>query len=624
VAFRDLTLRRKLIAIGVAATASALFLTTVVFLVTAYVVARNVVRGDVAAQANIVADNSTAALAFGDQVAATETLRALRAKDNIDVACLYDVNGEVFAFFSASADLRCPVTPPALGEEVMNSAVTESQQILVGGRPVGTIYLRGNMDEVILRMRIQATAAIIAVVLSLLAAIVIASRLERVIMSPLRSLADTASRISHGSDYSLRARKHADDEIGRLVDSFNGMVEQVERRDRRLSAANDELSRASRLKDEFLAALSHELRTPLNAILGWLQILLQTPTGPEQTRRALESVDRNARVQARLIEDLLDVSRIVSGKFHFKSEIVELVGVIESAIESIRPAANARRIEVVTRLADPPRVVTGDSDRLRQAVWNLLSNAVKFSSAGAQVEIELTESPNAFEIVVRDHGIGIEPSFIPHVFDRFRQADGSMTRQHGGLGLGLAIAHEIIELHGGTVRVESGGLGTGATFRISLPVVPAMRVVPRAASNEPEPLPVALHGTSVLVVDDDADARELARTVLSRAGADVVVADGGVSALEHVELRPFDAFVCDIAMPQYDGFALLSLMRERESKSGRFTPAVAVTAYAGDESRRNAEAAGYQAFLSKPYELQELVVTVARLRSKTVPRDLTA
>ena len=233
-AFRDLTLRRKLIAIGVAATAAALFLTTTVFLVTSYLVARNSVRSDIATQTAIVADNSTAALAFGDQGAATETLRALRVKDNIDVACLYDINGDVFAFFSAASDPSCPATPPPIGEEVMNSAVTESQPILVGGRQVGTIYLRGNMDEVILRMRIQATAAILAVVLSLLAAIVIASRLERVIMSPLRSLADTASRISHGSDYSLRAQKHADDEIGQLVDSFNGMVEQVERRDRRL------------------------------------------------------------------------------------------------------------------------------------------------------------------------------------------------------------------------------------------------------------------------------------------------------------------------------------------------------------------------------------------------------
>jgi signal transduction histidine kinase/CheY-like chemotaxis protein len=623
VTFRDLTLRRKLIAIGIAASATALMLTSIVFLVTSYLMAQRSVRSDVTAQAAILADNSTAALAFGDQVAATETLRALRAKTNIDLACLYNGNDELFTFFTAEPDQVCPARSPEAGQQVLTEVVAVSQPILVSDRRVGTIYVRGNMDEVMLAMRIQGTATIIGVVLGLLAAIVIASRLERVILSPLRSLADTASRISRGSDYSLRAGKQADDEIGQLVDSFNGMVEQVERRDGRLSAANDELSRASRLKDEFLAALSHELRTPLNAILGWLQILLKTPTGPEQTRRALESVDRNARAQARLIEDLLDISRIVSGKFHFKSEIVELVGVVESAIDSIRPAANARRIAIVTRLAAPPKVVTGDSDRLRQAVWNLLSNAVKFSPAGGTIDVDLNETGAGLTLVVRDHGIGIDKSFLPHVFDRFRQADGSMTRQHGGLGLGLAIAHEIVELHGGTIRVESDGPGTGAAFFISLPVVAAMREQPRPAPTLVAPQPDILRGWTVLVVDDDPDARELAKTALSQAGAEVAVADGPAEALAMIRGAHFDALVCDIAMPEHDGFALLNLIRERESREGRFTPAVAVTAYAGDATRRNAEAAGYQAFLSKPYELPDLVLTVSRLKT-SMPRDLTA
>jgi signal transduction histidine kinase/CheY-like chemotaxis protein len=622
-AFRDLSLRHKLIAIGIAASATALFMTSVVFLVTTYVTVQRSVLADVVAQTSVIADNSTAALAFGDQAAAAETLGALRAKPNLDLACLYDVNGDVFTFFSRVADQNCPATPPAVGQRALTNAVTMTRPIAVGGRTVGTIYLRGNMNELIMRMRIEGAVALLGFGIGMVAAALIASRLERVTLSPLRSLAETASRISQGSDYSLRASKQSNDEIGLLVESFNGMVEQVERRDARLSAANEELSRASRLKDEFLAALSHELRTPLNAILGWLQILLKTPTGPDQTRRALESVDRNARAQARLIEDLLDISRIISGKFHFKSEIVELVGVVESAIDAIGPAANARRIEIVARLGEPPKVVVGDADRLRQAVWNILSNAVKFSASGGRVEVALTESTTAFSILVRDYGIGIDPAFLPHVFDRFRQADGSMTRQHGGLGLGLAIAHEIVELHGGAVRAESVGTGAGAAFYITLPVVPAMRDRP-PATDQATGVPVTLLGMSVLVVDDDADARELARTALASAGAEVVTADDGNAALARLDRRRFDVLVCDIAMPQYDGLTLLTMIRERERPDGRSTPAVAVTAYAGEASRAAAASAGFDGFLSKPYEFADLIDAVARLRSKDIPRDVTA
>jgi signal transduction histidine kinase/ActR/RegA family two-component response regulator len=622
VSFGNLTLRRKLITIGIAASATALLICSLVFLIATYIAVQRSVRDDVVAQAAIVADNSTAALAFSDQEAATETLRALRAKPNIDVACLYDLGGDLFTFFAAADNQHCPATPPGAGQVLMATAVTITQPIVVGGRELGTLHLRGNMDELVSRMKVTAGVVLFGFIVGMTAAILIASRLERVILSPLRVLADTALRISHGSDYSLRATRQSDDEIGRLVDSFNGMVDQVERRDRRLSAANDELSRASRLKDEFLAALSHELRTPLNAILGWLQILLKTPAGPEQARRALESIERNARAQARLIEDLLDISRIVSGKFHFKSEIVELVGVVESAIESVRPAANARRIEMAVRLGDPPKVVLGDADRLRQAVWNLLSNAVKFSPAGGQVEVEMTSTPAAYSIVVRDRGIGIDPAFLPNVFDRFRQADGSMTRQHGGLGLGLAIAREIVELHGGAISAESEGPGLGSTFSVALPVVAAMRgTLPPSADAAPA---VDLQGMTVLVVDDDADARELARMALTTAGAHAVVAESGSAALDAVALRRFDALVCDIAMPEYDGFTLLNLIRKGEVESGRAIPAVAVTAYAGAESRQRAQAAGFDAFLSKPYELQELLVTVARLRSGSMPRDVTA
>ncbi len=612
--FRDLPLRLKLIVIGIAASAAALALTSAVFLVTTYFMVQRSVRNDLVAQAAIVADNSTAALAFGDQAGATETLEALRSKANVDVACLYDMGGLPFSQFANVSDAHCPANPLPDGVQTLANAVLVTQPVVVAGRRVGTVYVRGNLDELVFRMRVQALAAAGGFVFGLLAAVVIASRLEGVISLPLRSLSETAARISQGNDYTLRAPKHAPDEIGSLVDAFNGMVEQVERRDGRLSATNEELSRASRLKDEFLAALSHELRTPLNAILGWLQIIRTVPGGPEQTARALESLDRNARAQARLIEDLLDISRIISGKFHFKAEVVELVVVVQSAVDAIRPAAVAKRIDIVMRLPAPPKLVTGDADRLRQAIWNLLSNAVKFSPPGSRVDVDLAETSGQLVLTVRDNGPGIDAAFLPHVFDRFRQADGSLTRQHGGLGLGLAIASEIVALHGGTVGVSSDGPGRGAAFTISLPVLIAAQPEAQGGEEPPSSGRISLRDMTVLVVDDDADARELARRALAQAGAEVSVAEGSADALAAFGLSRFDALICDIAMPGEDGFVLLQSIRDREARNGRFTPAMAVTAHAGDESRRLASAAGYQFFLAKPYEFADLVGAVAQMR----------
>jgi len=612
--FRDFPLSRKLIVIGIAASTAALVITSTVFLITTYIMVQRSVHGDVVAQAAILADNSTAALAFGDRAAATETLQALRAKANIEFACLYDMTGGVFSQFANRPDEACPANAPSDGMERLADSVRVTQPVAISGRRMGTIYVQGNLDELTFQMQVQAMAAAAGFVIGLLAAVGIASRLERVISAPLRSLSETAARISEGNDYTLRAPKQATDEIGSLVDAFNGMVDQVQRRDSRLSATNEELSRASRLKDEFLASLSHELRTPLNAILGWLQILRNTPAGPEQTARALESLDRNARVQARLIEDLLDVSRIISGKFHFRADEVDLVGVVHSAVDAIRPAAVAKRIDMVIQLAAPPKLVIGDADRLRQAIWNVVSNAVKFSPIGGRVQVELTESDRQLLLEVRDNGVGIDPAFLPHVFDRFRQADGSMTRQHGGLGLGLAIAREIVGLHGGTVRVSSDGPGHGAIFSISLPVMTADQ--PEQPTNQPPARPqVSLDGVAVLVVDDDSDARELARSALSQAGAEVAIADGGIDALAAIERRRFDILICDIAMPGHDGFGLLQAIRERESRGGHFTPAIAVTAYAGEENRELAEAAGYQMFVTKPYAFADLVDAVAQARA---------
>jgi signal transduction histidine kinase/CheY-like chemotaxis protein len=605
---RDLPIRRKLIVIGVATSSCALLLISIVFLITTFFMVRRSVHSDLIAQAAIVADNSTAALSFEDPFAATETLQALRAKRSIDVACVYGREGVLFADSRRSdAVPRCPVpAPPDLDQMTLDS-VRVARPVMLGPRRIGTLYLLGNLDDLWQRMAIQSAAALGGLLLASLAAFLIARRLQELIAGPVVTLAQTAGAISTGGDYSLRAAKQGDDEVGSLVDAFNEMVGQVQRREAERTALLRREQEANRLKDEFLASLSHELRTPLNAILGWIQILRVTPPGGPTLERALASLERNARAQTRLIEDLLDVSRIISGKLHLNVAEVDFVAVVESAAEVIRPAALAKQITltVVTACSGSSRV-SGDADRLRQVVWNLLSNAVKFTPHGGGVDVAVSTPPGLCELVVRDNGIGISPEFLPHVFDRFRQADGSMTRQHGGLGLGLAIVREITLAHGGLVRVESVGAGEGSTFTLSLPSVsPA---VAAAADRDAVRAP-RLDSLSVLIVDDDPDARDIAGEALLAAGASIEVADGGEDALARCAERRFDVLVCDVAMPGRDGYGLLQEIRARHVH-GRFTPAVAVSAFADREAATRALDAGYQRFVAKPYEFADLITAV--------------
>jgi PAS domain S-box-containing protein len=387
-----------------------------------------------------------------------------------------------------------------------------------------------------------------------------------------------------------------------------------------------ELEEASRIKDEFLATVSHELRTPLTAMLGWSHLLRTGKLDDKSTAHAIETIERNARSQAQLIEDLLDVSRIITGKLHLDARPVEPAGIIEGALEAVRPAAEAKGVRLSKEIDLTVRSVFGDPTRLQQIVWNLLSNAIKFTSEGGSVEVRLERVASHFQIVVHDTGEGISPDFLPYVFDRFRQADAKTTRRHGGLGLGLAIVRHLVEMHGGTVQAESNGEGLGSTFSVRLPLIAVYQQTPVQEGDAPhetdahKPVslecPERLDGLKILAVDDERDAREMLRAAFEQCGAKVVTAASAAEALTLLEeMRP-DVLISDIGMPEEDGYELITKVRLLPVERGGKTPAVALTAYARGEDRLRALRAGYQMHIPKPVELAELVAIVSRLTER--------
>ena len=387
-------------------------------------------------------------------------------------------------------------------------------------------------------------------------------------------------------------------------------------------AARTELERASRLKDEFLLTLSHELRTPLNAILGWSMLLSKGMMDAAKTAQALNTIERNVRVQGQLIDDLLDMNRIISGKLRLNVQRVELAAAIEAALETVRLSAEAKNIRLQKILDPRAGIVSGDPSRLQQIIWNLLSNAIKFTPKGGRVQVVLERVNSHVESSVIDTGQGIKPEFLSYVFDRFRQADASTTRQHGGLGLGLAIAKHLTELHGGSISVKSAGEGKGATFIVALPLVvvhpqqdetePSDRAAGKSSIQEAQP---ALDGIKVLVVDDEPDARELVKLVLESCNAQVITAASAREALEVLQHEKLDILVSDIGMPQEDGYQFIQKVRKLSADRGSKIPAVALTAYARAEDRKRALLSGYQMHVSKPVEPSELIAVVLSLTS---------
>jgi signal transduction histidine kinase/ActR/RegA family two-component response regulator len=376
----------------------------------------------------------------------------------------------------------------------------------------------------------------------------------------------------------------------------------------------EELERSNRLKDDFLGIVSHELRTPLSAILGWARMLRRGIVGSAQAReRALEAIERNATLQARLVDDLLDVSRIVSGKLELETGAVDLASVIDAALDSVRPTLLAKDLEVQLALAHEGLTVLGDPRRLQQVVWNLLTNAIKFTPPGGHIEVSLARAGRMARVRVKDTGMGIPADVLPHIFERFKQADGSATRQHGGLGLGLSIVRHVIEAHGGHVEASSEGEGRGSEIAIELPLAEAGSL-PSLRNAETQPLEGRLDEALILLLDDDEDTRDFLATALAAAGASVRTFGTVAEAITAMTDWHPDVIVSDIAMPEEDGYAFIRRVRALPPDAGGRTPAVALTALARPKDRVRALSAGFQTHLPKPVDPSELVLAVANLR----------
>jgi signal transduction histidine kinase/CheY-like chemotaxis protein len=479
------------------------------------------------------------------------------------------------------------------------------------GRDTGALLMLGiDLDGHRNRLRAQGIAMATIILVGMMLSLLLSTLLQRIISNPISRLAQTARDIADRGDYSLRAAAGDNqDEIGVLVQSFNRMLDEVQASQRERAEALDREQQANRLKDEFLATLSHELRTPLNAIIGWIHLLRRGDLPPDEAARALDRVDRNAHTQARLVQDLLDVSRITSGKLLLDIREIDLGVVVSNAVDACRPAADARQVALHCDFAGPFPTM-GDADRLQQVLWNLITNAVRFTPAEGSVTVAIARDNGEDRVEVRDTGAGIEPQFLPHVFEPFRQADAASTRAHGGLGLGLTIVRRLTELHGGTVHVASDGLGKGATLTVTLPVRRAAHHADVNASARPRV--TSLSEATVLIVDDDPDTLELLQSTLRRVGARPIGAQSVTDALGAVNGVRLDAMVSDIAMPGQDGYTLITLLKDR---LGAAMPAatLALTAYASRADRERALAAGFREHLAKPVNPDVLVRTLEDL-----------
>ena len=626
--FSALPIHRKLTALAFGVSGAALIaavLALVLFDLARY---RTTAVSDTQAIAQVLAENIAAALVFDDPEAGRATLSSVGVRPTVLRACAYRSDGSLLAAFARDSAASCGTT--GQHGSAWLSVVTRVP-VVRNEREVGSILVERDLSDLGGRVLATLSTGGLMLLAGGLTALGLAGLLQRLISRPIVALAQAARRVGHEADYRLPSIEAPADETGELVRAFGDMVQRISDTNAALMESNAALRQeveqrrqmqverealltrereASRLKDEFLAAVSHELRTPLNAIMGWTQILKSTSPNEQTMQRAIASLARNAEAQSRVIEDLLDISRIITGKLQLAMKEVDLRAVIETAADVIEPMSRSRGVAIQLSLPTVPCIVQGDYDRLRQILWNLLSNALKFTPSGGRVEVQLELAAESFTIVVRDTGVGMDPAFLSHAFERFRQADGTTTREQGGLGLGLAIVKELTELHGGTVRAESAGLGQGATFRVTIPRAPVTRLGEAHAAPPNQQLP-SLRGLRVMVVDDNADALEVLGHALERAGAEVRLERSADAAVAEWPAWPTDVLLCDLAMPGLDGFELLRRIRAIDAAAGRSTPALAVTAYASEDYRIRCLRAGFAGHVAKPYNIADIVRAVA-------------
>lgn len=452
-------------------------------------------------------------------------------------------------------------------------------------------------------------------VLTALASVITGLALIR--LSPKMVAFATAAKISEERGVKLAA---AYNDMEERVKERTLELEKYSERERaskeQLEALYSEAQKANHLKDEFLATMSHELRTPLSVILGYSEMLVEGQLEGESRNQAIITIHRNAQTQAQLVNDLLDVSMIISGKMKLDSKIIDVMESIDDAIESVGLAAKAKNIHVSLQFSEESYLIYGDSMRLQQIIWNILSNAIKFTSRDGSVTVKVKNENSRCEIEISDSGQGIDPSFLPHVFERFTQEESGASRKFGGLGLGLGIVKSLTELHGGTVSVHSEGKGRGAKFTISLPLAP-IKVNKEMTVAEPPRIPQQdLAGLKVLVIDDEPDVRDFIMTSLRRSGLKVEGARSAVEALSKLPSIKPDILICDIGMPDVDGYALIRMIREQEMKYGGFVPAIALTAYAQEGIRQKVLASGFQAYVTKPAQTDKLLREIWQLIGK--------
>jgi signal transduction histidine kinase/ActR/RegA family two-component response regulator len=611
-----------------------LILSGVVFVASDRLSVQGMVAQRMRTLAEMFARSSATALSTGDPVLATRILAGLSSDTHILSARILTGAGEPFAEYvregeSPESAVRGRDLMRGEPEHFYASELVVTQPIALVGQPKGLLVLRSDLKERDERIRAQATLVAVVSLIALGAALVFGRLAQRSISEPILELVQAAHRIAAHNDFSMRPRPRGSDEIGALVLAFNHMLDGLQLRDEELRSTHQELERritdadqANRMKDEFLATLSHELRTPLNAILGWSHILRRGGLDPEAVDRALETISRNALAQGQIVADILDMQRIADGKLRLNLQSVDLGPLVRRALDTISPAARARDIEMQAVMGEDVPPVLGDEGRLQQVMWNLLSNAVKFTPKGGRVRVELRLVDSLVEVTVGDTGPGLDPAFIPFVFDRFRQADSSSTRRHGGLGIGLAIVRNLVELHGGTVSAANREDGGGAVFVVRLPGPSVPSSGGADASEEPRSeadRSVSLHaapslqGVRVLVVDDDMDSREIIAATLVRCGAEVATANSAEEGMAALILRPPHVLLSDIEMPDEDGYSFMRRIRQLPAEKGGRTLAAAVTAYAGAEDRMRALAAGFQMHVAKPVQPAELAAVVASL-----------